>query len=701
MSDLGLRSFFFANDPTDPRVNSTLRQRIALAMMSGKRPLPKTLGEGLGAIGEAIGDIGTERRLLAADKAQQEAALAIPPTTPEVAGVAGAAGSPGVAAPAAAAPPVPTAAATDDINRTYAPEEYNPIDQAATLREQRAPYMAQLEKDPGKMLTAAALMTSEEGAGAKNAGARMAVAESMLNRGVARGIPSVGKVMDPRYYEPMQNGNFANHVAMLNANPKLKAQVFNELRNVAGANPEMQATNVSNLATDNASGDVARRGMGNQTLTYVAPNQESFFRKDVRPDVHGAANVAATQDWYRKTAVDQPGDARARIATAAAAPPAAPPPPSPPVMAFSGDQGNASFSPNNAQPFAQQPPIPSAPPLQPPQRVAQAGQPAPVPGYVMPAESEPTAPERIQPSEREMRLENFVKQGAASNPYIAQGPAAQELAQLKANREYQQAKQDEVYKERLSAFRAKDLKRQEQLSDQAKRVQEYQTGSLENVGRAGSADIVQRTGMTPEQFWPRMDKAKAAVDNTVRSQDTQAIARQAIREGVITGFGANAKVNAAKFADFAFKNGMKGDLAANTEIMKTMLQNSLAEAVSTVNGEGGRNVSDTDVKIAQGVIGSDPELQKKTILAIMDQASAINNLKIDRYERQVDKFLGGHPQEENYSTLSRQVAPKDHVDKLLADPSETTRAYFDRTYGPGAADLAIARAERKRKREGR
>lgn len=56
----GLGSFFFANDKSLPQ---STRQKIALAMMMQKRAYPKTFGEGLSAIGDSLGDIGTMRRM--------------------------------------------------------------------------------------------------------------------------------------------------------------------------------------------------------------------------------------------------------------------------------------------------------------------------------------------------------------------------------------------------------------------------------------------------------------------------------------------------------------------------------------------------------------------------------------------------------------------------------------------------------------
>ena len=125
-------SFFTAGNMNDPRVNSQLRQRIALQMMSqGKKGYPKTLGEGLTAIGDSLGDMGMARQLASADLAQQQIA---PPPAAVPAGVmpgapimnyapeGGDGAEPAAAAPVVAATPAVTAASPDVVQQP-------PIDQ--------------------------------------------------------------------------------------------------------------------------------------------------------------------------------------------------------------------------------------------------------------------------------------------------------------------------------------------------------------------------------------------------------------------------------------------------------------------------------------------------------------------------------------------------------------------------------------------
>ena len=60
---------------SDPKTSQALRQRIALQMMTGKtKAYPKTIGEGLSAVGDSLGDIGLARMLERSDLGAQNAA---------------------------------------------------------------------------------------------------------------------------------------------------------------------------------------------------------------------------------------------------------------------------------------------------------------------------------------------------------------------------------------------------------------------------------------------------------------------------------------------------------------------------------------------------------------------------------------------------------------------------------------------------
>lgn len=177
--------------------------------------------------------------------------------------------------------------------------------ESETLASQRKDYTAQLEANPATKEKLAAIMLAEEG---NDPTARTALGETVFNRGISRNVPSVDKVLDPKYYQPMSDGsgNYEKALSRIRNDPALRAQIYSEIDRVGKG-----GSNVSNLATDNASGAVARNSATNQTHTFTAGNGEGFFRKDVRPDVHGAGAVNRTKDWYNNTIAAQADEPKA------------------------------------------------------------------------------------------------------------------------------------------------------------------------------------------------------------------------------------------------------------------------------------------------------------------------------------------------------------------------------------------------------
>jgi hypothetical protein len=352
-----------------------------------------------------------------------------------------------------------------------------------------------------------------------------------------------------------------------------------------------------------------------------------------------------------------------------------------------------------------QPQIQQAPPQR---QIAQApGQPPAIPGYVPPSGGpEPGVPTKTPYSDAELTaMRQFNEAKRTGNTYT-QERTAKELAVLAEKRQYEDARNLDVYKEKLKQRDEANKAREAARTTQAGRQNEFEKAQTELVEKRNEAEIVRRSNMKPEELYKRLDTDKQSVDQAIKAQSAQALARKAIKDGVVTGYGANMRLAKDKFADWAFKNGLKGDEAANTEIMNAALKAGLSEAIKTVNGEGGTGVSNTDVRIAEGISGSDINLQQKTIQTIMDRAAEINFRKINRYEDYVDKTLGGLPVELRYRSTHGPTAPAAKIDMLMqaqSDPAkaELYRKYFDDIYGPGSAELELARVERLQRRRAR
>jgi hypothetical protein len=671
MTDL-FQGWFTPGSAADPstQVNSALRQRIALAMLSAKKGYPKNIGEGLTAIGDAIGDRALMRKLAAADvmdqaevmggipsttpgtqpQPQRQAAYtpetAEPPAraeTPLAAEVQPASASPsgliapqpttrdlrtspmvqgagGGATPSRSIPAAPTGAGLGTPMQ-YEGDGYNPLDQASDLQDQRKPYAQQLNADPAAKLKMAALMGAEEGTGKANSTARQALAETIFNRGVSRGYGNVNQVMDPRYYQPMHERGgapYAAHVARLQSDPAYRSQVFSEIDRVGG-----EGTNISNLATDNASGDVARRSMGNQTLAYTAPNQESFFRKDIRPDVHGAGVVPATAAWAQGLATAPPVDAtRDGVAQTLLAQNA---------RVMNADDQQAAL-----------PPQRQAAPQQAPLQVAQAPAPQTAfpPGYISPIGPEPQPPDRIQPSDREIELSRKVQAMAMRNPYAATGRDAQELARLTQNREYEQARQTELFKSRVETWRGKALEQQKQQYGQAKTIADVEKDRamaeetrLKNVATVAFGNV-------PDDIRKDLFASKKVAQSSVQSLNAAKEARAAFEAGTYSGAGADWKLTAVKFL-----TGMgvidASEKIANTETRQAAMQPIVASVLHQTSGTS--QLSEGELMFARQMAAGKISLDEKTfprIMAIIEKASTNT---IADHQGRINTIVGDNP----------------------------------------------------------
>jgi hypothetical protein len=683
MADENLLSTIFWGN--DPNVNQQLRQRIALAMMMQKRAYPKNIGEGLSAIGESLGEIGTARRLERESAAAEDVGKKVYGDRPSAAGEGKrsdaeteqpaqqvAAVSPVVAPPP---PPPPAAVARPPEVAARPPDE-------APLPFQQS-YITQPPASPPPPAPVAAPPQA----------AASPMQAALQAHGARRSIDL------PPISGDSQAARFAGSFDPFQQAPGFKP----------GQTGSRLAYGPADAAADARVSDVVGLG-GGPTGAYSYPRTASAREGNIQSDVPPVTGISPSTGAAAADTMQQRDD-MARTMMLQNQPPArAVPPPNPtlpgappPVSGAlpGGDQRLAQATPPGVvSDVRAAPQVPQVRPMPPP--VAQ-GPPAD-PGYVTTVGPRPVAPgaERMSPDEL---YAIDMKRKYRGNDAVQQNMDVI-IGQEQTRRAYIDARNNKAYDAEIASYEAMKKLAEEQKATSARRQLEYGKEQSEAQVKAEEAATIKRTGMVPTEFYKRLDVDKHGIDQTVRAQDAQRLARNAIKAGVITGYGANMQVSGAKFADWAWSNGLKGDLAANTEIMKASLDAGLSEAIKTVNGEGGVGVSNTDVRIAQGIQGSDPNLQMKTIQTIMDRAAEINHMKINRYEEQVDKYLGGHPQELRYTTNARPTAPADHLKLLIdsqqdPDKASSTKAYFDKTYGPGAADLELGRFERAQRRQRR
>lgn len=433
--------YFWGNDPN---VNQKLRERIALQMMQSQGKYPKTLGEGLSAVGNAIGSRMMGARLEQGDLAQQNAAK----TIEERLGGGAVTGSapPAAAAPIASAPTTaaPGAAPSDALARIYSADEPSPLDPPAGA-----------ERD-------AAIRTIVAEAGNQPPEGQNAVASVIRNRAVNGGYggENAGAVVQsPNQFEPWNTQGGRSRMAAIDPSGSAYANAGRALDSAyAGNDPTNGAMNFFAPRAQAALGrppPAWGRGPGQDIGDH-----RFFGGRDPRAGV-----TSALVNQQGGAGVPQPNPTQPGATTpdddGSILPPSA--------QLASGSQANLALAAPSATPLPPAPP--PAQQITPAPRVAQQITPvprgAPDPGYVMPEPGQiaPPSPVQMSPVEQAARREIM---NNPNNPYVTQR-LAPIVEREQALREFEQNRRLEQYKQDIQQRRELLLKREEQVATQAKR----------------------------------------------------------------------------------------------------------------------------------------------------------------------------------------------------------------------------------------
>lgn len=186
------------------------------------------------------------------------------------------------------APPTPAAPAALPGWANYA-GSYGATPAPPTLATQRADFANTIRDDPNKSLQLAARLYSEA---QNDPTGRQGILEAMLNRYNSLGGQYGSNPFDPAYY-PTDTTDYNKALNTVSNDNALLGQLQQEMEGVFGG------SNVSNYATDWASGDVAKNERTYATPTFTSPVEgEQFFRKDISNPTTGAGIAAMNQAWY-------------------------------------------------------------------------------------------------------------------------------------------------------------------------------------------------------------------------------------------------------------------------------------------------------------------------------------------------------------------------------------------------------------------
>jgi hypothetical protein len=467
--------YFQAGDLNDPRVNQALRQRIALQLMLGKgKGYPKNIGEGLSAIGEAIGDRGLARMLeqsdIAAQGVEPPAAAAVAPAQKVSYAPADMQDEPAVKAINTAILQKP-----GPVSDQPPPQEggYNAIDAQAGFPASRTTpgyiqdAIARQETNPDMQAYYGSLVAAEAPKGPRDTSSTGAAGPYQFTRGTGRQYGLIGRGgVDQR--EDLD--------ASTAAVQKFTQDNADTFQRINGRPPTM-----AELAVMHQQGGVTGAnmiaGIGNAPPANLAVN-------NINPQAGPQQAVAAIKNYYGMP--DRPVDPRAMIASTlvqqqpqAPVPAQAVPQPNPtlagapqlPSSSTIPSAVSSSLSPDLrlAQDTSQSASdISAAPRVSEIRQAPPMGQPVPTPGYVPPEPGKPTPAPLVPMTPREIQLNQWLAANQG-NPYAAM-KVAPELQTLQAERTQRQNEANEQFKAEIARATEQAKLRQQALMDQAKRI---------------------------------------------------------------------------------------------------------------------------------------------------------------------------------------------------------------------------------------
>lgn len=237
--------------------------------------------------------------------------------------------------------------------------------------------------------------------------------------------------------------------------------------------------------------------------------------------------------------------------------------------------------------------------------------------------------------------------------------------------------------------RAEDIRKMEE--DKLKHFRETTKPSYIREQNQAIADnqISQRAGGIPaEEVRKEMTAAQESAQSAARRQEDNQMALDALRAGVFVGYGANTRLDMAKFMAWASNNEHLSRRAGSTELLRAKLQGAVAGAVRDL-----RPLSQGDVKFGEGMTGS-ISLEPSALDALLRSRIQRENQELARYDSQAHSIFNGiNPQlEAKYRSPEATWYQPGHLQRLFANAEDPdAQSAFDRRYGPGSASFVLNR----------
>lgn len=639
------------------------RQAIATAMAGQKRPFPKTLGEGMTALGEAVGGRLEENRLAEAEKrfAAGRAGLAV--------------GAPGIAVappgPRPALPPAPGARPPPAATMPVAPAAPGRTD-ATDVPPLPDNLAANDGSDDATSRIAMALMQQQDGSSPVASGgppANPTVAGPQApqqstelvpppggpatddpvtgRRNAIGGIESDG-ARDP--YQavgtPTRSGDraFGRYQVMGNNIPQWTQAALGQ-----SLTPQefLASKEAQDAVFDHRFGGYVDK-YGEEGAARAWYGGEKGMHNLNATDIHGRLTVGGYGQDYMRRRGGEPGNER-RVQVASNDPNFS--------AARVGEEENPP-TPTDIKPMmmAQAQAAPSGVRAQAP--AAGAGIPGPLATPVeyppAPTVGRTTIPDKFTRPPQEPKppeLQPMTPHEAygyklLQHPLYGSDPATQALAkqyiEFGAGQRKQTYERDvEVYKGELSRYEKSALAYEEAFRNKPKTELELRKMEEEAADRGRKEQREAHLGgIKPEVYEKNIEKSYEGVKGMSAAAQSIANARRALLDDkMFTGLGAEQALSIAKFkAAMGFPTDPR---IKATESFKSFASPLIAQARQSL--AGGANISDKDMQMAEKAAAGDVRLDRTSIEEVLGALERINTINAVEHQKKVLTYAGADP----------------------------------------------------------
>lgn len=646
---------FFSSDPRTgaPTYEQLVaRQKIAAALATRNRPYPKTIGEGLTALGEGLGEGYAFSRAAADEKAYRQQA------DETVRRLTGEGATPAAPRPATGGASLESADPATQAY-AYAPPDTGPVFDPAKLSPEDRQKLEQARAYSGSQ------MPIEEWKQriARNESGSRKDAYTLVGERSRRGDYPYGK------YQVMGENI-----------PKWTKQYVGR-----------EMTPEEFLNDPNAQETVAN-GQGGKYLAKYGPEGAgaAWFAGEKGMNDPNRKDTLGTHVAEYKRRFNIPLVSRDQVVTSAARSPDAIPAAARPT-AFSPDEDQAPVqvaslgggipTPDTAsdpreaiaqslagpQPSAQ----PQQAPIPPPVQVAQApqqqlpiGRPLPTP------QGPPPPPEQTPMTQREMEIRRAI--GATTDPTL-RGRLEPFAERMEAERKFKDAQNMKLWEKDVAAYE----KRTDPTNQAQLRKLQDEEALRKQYGNLPQAEVVKRIA-----------ESKDTADKSITAFNAIRTARSALDAGAITGFGANQRLDWAKLNQLMGLED-KGNVIANTEVFRSSMAPAVASMLKATVGT--TQISNTDRDFAEKAAGGQITLDASSIKRLLDVSHRLSLETMGKHQTTMDAIYRDNPQAQALFGVD-PPAPQHHVERLIQNKDNPEYIKdFDAKYYRGAAQRIINR----------